>query len=323
VTNQVVSFTSDVQPTESVVRLGFQAGLTGQQTGAIAIGYQAGQLSQQQYAVAEGFQAGQSGQGSYSVAVGYLAGQSGQKISAISIGTEAGQFQQGTYSIAIGYAAGLTSQGGSSIALGTFAGETNQGAYAVAIGYSAGASSQAANSICLNASGSALSPTSQGLFANPIRSTGAAISSVVVYDVAASELRYSLGGAGKTFVVEHPLDRDRYLVHGCLEGPEAGVYYRGTGEIAAGRDKVDIMLPKYCTAFDDFTVMVNPVCETLDDVERKIGASSVRDGRAFTVFSKTPGKFTWWVSARRGRVETEPLKGSKKLRGDGPYVWLE
>jgi len=31
----------------------------------------------------------------------------------------------------------------------------------------------------------------------------------------------------KTFVREHPLNKDKYLVHACLEGPEAGVYYRG------------------------------------------------------------------------------------------------
>ena len=33
------------------------------------------------------------------------------------------------------------------------------------------------------------------------------------------------------------------MVHGCLEGPEAGVYYRGKGEIPEGEDSVVITLP--------------------------------------------------------------------------------
>ena len=35
----------------------------------------------------------------------------------------------------------------------------------------------------------------------------------------------------KTFVIEHPNNVDKFLVHGCLEGPEAGVYYRGKDKI--------------------------------------------------------------------------------------------
>ena len=35
----------------------------------------------------------------------------------------------------------------------------------------------------------------------------------------------------KTFIIDHPIDKNKYLVHGCLEGPEFGVYYRGKSEI--------------------------------------------------------------------------------------------
>ena len=35
----------------------------------------------------------------------------------------------------------------------------------------------------------------------------------------------------KTFVIDHPDDENKYLVHVCLEGPEAGVYYRGKAEV--------------------------------------------------------------------------------------------
>ena len=30
-------------------------------------------------------------------------------------------------------------------------------------------------------------------------------------------------------IIDHPDDKEnKYLIHGCLEGPEVGVYYRGT-----------------------------------------------------------------------------------------------
>ena len=61
--------------------------------------------------------------------------------------------------------------------------------------------------------------------------------------------------ADKTFVIQHPLDKDKYLIHACLEGPEAGVYYRGRGEIK--RDSVRIDLPDYAKKLaTDFTVQV-------------------------------------------------------------------
>jgi hypothetical protein len=28
-------------------------------------------------------------------------------------------------------------------------------------------------------------------------------------------------------VIDHPIVKEKYLIHGCLEGPESGVYYRG------------------------------------------------------------------------------------------------
>ena len=64
--------------------------------------------------------------------------------------------------------------------------------------------------------------------------------------------------SAKTFVIDHPIDAaNKYLVHVCLEGPEAGVYYRGKGEIINGASVV-IHLPHYfcalCTGSDDTTI---------------------------------------------------------------------
>ena len=119
----------------------------------------------------------------------------------------------------------------------------------------------------------------------------------------------------KTFVIQHPVEKDKYLVHASLEGPEAGVYYRGKGEIPSGSQQVRIPLPDYSRVFDEFTVSVTPI-----SVFSELAASEVEDG-AFTVFGG--GKFFWHVFARRTHLEVEPLKSGVTLKGAGPYRWLE
>ena len=34
--------------------------------------------------------------------------------------------------------------------------------------------------------------------------------------------------SSKSFVIDHPTKEDKQLIHGSLEGPEYGVYHRGT-----------------------------------------------------------------------------------------------
>lgn len=46
----------------------------------------------------------------------------------------------------------------------------------------------------------------------------------------------------KNFIIEHPNKDDHYLIYGCLEGPEHGVYFRGTVE---GNGEIFVELPDY------------------------------------------------------------------------------
>lgn len=61
----------------------------------------------------------------------------------------------------------------------------------------------------------------------------------------------------KNFVIDHPLKKDKKLVHACLEGPENGVYIRG--RIA---NKNEISLPDYWQELVDkntISVQLQPV----------------------------------------------------------------
>ena len=55
--------------------------------------------------------------------------------------------------------------------------------------------------------------------------------------------------ATKTFVIPHPQDKQRYLVHTALEGPENGVRYRG--QVSLKKGKALILLPDYIPEITD------------------------------------------------------------------------
>ena len=45
----------------------------------------------------------------------------------------------------------------------------------------------------------------------------------------------ALSGLHKSFVIDHPLHEDKYLMHATLEGPEGGIFYRGTADCTMAR----------------------------------------------------------------------------------------
>ena len=66
-----------------------------------------------------------------------------------------------------------------------------------------------------------------------------------------------LSATAKSFNIEHPLYKDKRLVHGSLEGPEHGIYIRGT--IESKEYGCEIELPEYWSAMcDDYTVQLTP-----------------------------------------------------------------
>lgn len=121
----------------------------------------------------------------------------------------------------------------------------------------------------------------------------------------------------KTFIIEHPDDNDKYLVHVCLEGPESAVYYRGKNEIT-NNTNVTITLPDYVKNLaTDFTVQITGV---YDGKIRAYNFSEIVNN-SFTVYGEN-GKFHWFVIGKRGDIIVEPLKTDVVVKGDGPYLWI-
>jgi hypothetical protein len=134
-------------------------------------------------------------------------------------------------------------------------------------------------------------------------------------------------GTIKTFIIDHPLHQDKYLMHATLEGPEGAVYYRGTAQLKSG--KMQIQLPRYfegLTRTEDRTILLTNI-DGFDPltVLTQDGAQ-IKDGRFIVASSneESTQAFHWEVKAIRKDVqalEVEPLKSAIKVERFGPYTY--
>ncbi len=109
----------------------------------------------------------------------------------------------------------------------------------------------------------------------------------------------SVSSTIKRFDIPHPTLKRFGLVHSCLEGPEAGVYYRGVGQLREG--EAVILLPKY---FEALTLGENRTVVLTAKGNRPflLSHSEVKNGQ-FTVYGNIPdGEFSWEVKAVRSDV---------------------
>ena len=286
---------------------------------AIAIGSESGIAGQEESAIAIGTASGQSNQGINAIAIGKGSGKFNQKMNAIAIGLNSGNTGQGVSAIAIGNMSGYSGQGQYAIAIGSESGQFNQGTGAIAIGYMAGSNYQPESSIILNASGTLLNAaTGSAFYVKPTRSlAGGTGTNQLTYNTSTSEIYLN---TDKTFVIDHPQYKDKYLVHACLEGPESGVYYRGKGRIDSNLDdETEIVLPEYLKYIaTDFTIQITSIGK-----ESSLYKTSEVDEEngTFKVFGKS-GKFFWHVYGKRRSIQVEPLKSSVDVKGSGPYKWI-
>jgi len=129
-------------------------------------------------------------------------------------------------------------------------------------------------------------------------------------------------GTTKTFVIDHPYDETKYLVHACLEGPESGVYYRGEG-IISDNISTTIDLPYYVEKLaTNFTVQVTQIYEdeNSENTSVNLKCSRVKNGQ-FKVYGENCG-FFWIVYGTRNTIPVEPLKSETDVKGSGPYKWI-
>jgi len=127
------------------------------------------------------------------------------------------------------------------------------------------------------------------------------------------------GPSGKTFIIDHPLDNSKYLVHACLEGPEAGLYYRGKATID-NNASVIIKLPDYVKPLaTNLSVQVTSIYSK-DNKSKNVYETSEIENNQFTVYGKN-GSFYWTVYGTKDEIQVEPNKSAINVQKNGPYTW--
>lgn len=134
----------------------------------------------------------------------------------------------------------------------------------------------------------------------------------------------------KNFVIQHPTKTNRHLIHACLEGPEAAVYYRGEGQLVDGW--AEVVLPEYFEALtrrEGRSVQLTCIaddpadewCPVLHATRPKHGKFYVGLGSGMAVNDQ---RFWWQVTAIRKDVPqllVEPKKTDVEVLGQGPYTY--
>jgi hypothetical protein len=132
----------------------------------------------------------------------------------------------------------------------------------------------------------------------------------------------------KSFVIDHPDDAERFLVHACTESPTAGVEYEGTATIVDHR--ATVALPSYfetLTLAEGRHVFLQPILTESEGRPMIASAAPSRivDGRFDIVCSGPDGtEVHWLVKATRAGAafDPEPRRDEVVVRGEGPYRYL-
>lgn len=129
----------------------------------------------------------------------------------------------------------------------------------------------------------------------------------------------------KNFVLPHPQDKQRYLVHTALEGPENGVRYRGTTHLKDG--KAQIVLPEYVQEITDpqtatLHLQVDSTGESVRVVYKK--GQWLKNGRISieSEDKKSEEEVSWTLQLTRTDIiplQVTPPKNLVHIEGLGPY----
>jgi hypothetical protein len=130
----------------------------------------------------------------------------------------------------------------------------------------------------------------------------------------------------KNFCIDHPLDKDKYLIHACIEGPTADVYYRGRVEFERGDAECRVDLPEWfnkLVILDSVTIHITTInsftntCVDIDNLnENYFTIKRQKD------FEQKLSCF-WEVKGERedAGFPVEPKKSDIQIERVGPYSW--
>lgn len=133
---------------------------------------------------------------------------------------------------------------------------------------------------------------------------------------------FSVGGS-KSFRIQHPIHKDKMLVHVSLEGPTSDVFYKGTSKLING--EIEIILPEYFEALteeNDRIVTLTPIVEEDNIINCNLVSTKIKNGK-FKVYKTNNDysydqEFFWLVQATRKNAafEVEPEKNEFDIKSE-------
>ncbi|MGD9729681.1 MAG: hypothetical protein AB7L09_22260 [Nitrospira sp.] len=141
----------------------------------------------------------------------------------------------------------------------------------------------------------------------------------------------------KNFVIDHPTDVDRRLVHACTETPEAAVEYSGVVTVTHWGELIEVKLPDYFEALtytEGRQVWLQAMLpEAWHEGDVKLFPYMPRTIPTYPKLGKfyissdafEGAQIAWKVKAIRKDVpqfSVEPLKSETQVGGSGPYTYL-
>jgi hypothetical protein len=132
----------------------------------------------------------------------------------------------------------------------------------------------------------------------------------------------------KNFTIQHPVYPTKYLVHACLEGATADVFYRGRAEILKTCEFVNIKLPDYyCHIVESgsSTIQLTPIGRPFAPLGGEIleRENIIRVWADTRYNSRIP--FYWEIKGKRKDTDfkVEPEKDEVEVKQWGPYTYMD
>ena len=99
----------------------------------------------------------------------------------------------------------------------------------------------------------------------------------------------------KNFLIDHPTRQGYKLRHSTLEGPEQGIYHRGT------TDARSFALPDYWATWDDYTVHLTA------QEQGSVWVEAIEDGVVYVGQSRPDIEYSYLVIGKRGDIVVEEM----------------
>lgn len=120
----------------------------------------------------------------------------------------------------------------------------------------------------------------------------------------------SVAAPFKQFNVPHPSKPGYRLVHGCLEGPEYGVYYRGRLQ-----NQNQIILPDY------WEKLINPETITINltpnRYHQELYVKSIEWGKVINIVNNSGGSIDCYYTVYAERIDIDKLEVEQKVEDNG------